>query len=156
MDSIRILHFAPEPVFYTLFQPFDYVTADIELTDVDIQLNIQDIDCESDSNNLILCNHVLEHVADDIKAIRELERILKPSGILILTIPGNWERVKTIEYEYPDENGHFRDYGMEFIEILKQHFRKVDYVDLYKYNYTYHLPIGLTSKHDLAFLCHKD
>ena len=156
MESPRILHFAPEPVYYKLFQSFEYITTDLELTDVDLQLNIEDIDYKSDSFDLILCNHVLEHVSNDNNALIELERILEPSGIAILTVPGNWERETTIEYDRPDSNGHFRDYGLEFLEILKKYFNKVDYIDLYKYNDVYNLPLGLTPKHDLAFLCQQD
>ena len=80
MDLPRILHFAPEPVYFKLFQSVEYFTADLNLTDVDFQLNIEDIDYNSDSFDIILCNHVLEHVSNDNKALIELERILKPSG----------------------------------------------------------------------------
>ena len=155
-DSPKILHIAPEPVFYKLFQPFEYLTADLELVDVDMQLDIQNIDYKSNSFDLILCNHVLEHVLDDKKALKELYRLLKPSGITIITVPGDWGRDKTIEYEFPDGNGHYRDYGLNFIDLLDAIFNTIEYIDLYKYNSIYNLPIGLTLKHDLAFLCYKN
>ena len=154
-DSPKILHFAPEPVFYKLFQPFEYLTADLELVDVDMQLDIQNIDYESDSFDLILCNHVLEHVPNDYKALKELYRILKHSGIAVITVPGNWCSEKIIEYDYPDGNGHYRDYGLNFISVLQNIFTVIECIDLYKYNEIYHLPIGLTPQHDLAFLCQK-
>ena len=153
--SPKILHFAPEPVFYKLFQPFEYLTADLELVDVDIQLDIQNIDYESDSFDLILCNHVLEHIANDYKALKELYRILKHSGIAIITVPGNWCSEKIIEYDCPDGNGHYRDYGLNFISVLQNIFTVIECIDLYKYNEIYHLPIGLTPQHDLSFLCQK-
>ena len=134
-DSPKILHFAPEPVFYKLFQNIDY---------------------ESDSFDLILCNHVLEHVPNDYKALKELYRILKHSGIAIITVPGNWCIEKIIEYDYPDGNGHYRDYGLNFISVLENIFTVIECIDLYKYNDIYHLPIGLTPQHDLAFLCRKN
>ena len=155
LDTPKILHFAPEPVFYKLFQSYNYVTADIELADVDLKLNIQKIDCKSESYKLILCNHVLEHVKDDKKAIDELERILHPSGILLITVPGDWTRDEIVKYSKADGNGHYRDYGLDFVEILKRKFTDVDVVDLFKYNDFYNLSIGLTPKHDLAFVCHK-
>ena len=155
-DFSKILHFAPEPVFYKLFQPFEYITADLVLTDVDLQLNIENIDCRNDSFDFILCNHVLEHVSDDNKAFKELYRILKPSGILIITVPGNWKRDLIIEYDQPDSNGHFRDYGLNLIGKLNKIFTTVKSIDLYKYNGVYMLPIGLTPQHDLAFICRKD
>ena len=134
-DSPKILHFAPEPVFYKLFQNIDY---------------------ESDSFNLILCNHVLEHVPNDYKALKELYHILKHSGIAIITVPGNWCIEEIIEYDYPDGNGHYRDYGLNFISVLDNIFTAIECIDLYKYNDIYHLALGLTPQHDLAFLCRKD
>jgi SAM-dependent methyltransferase len=134
-DSPKILHFAPEPVFYKLFQNIDY---------------------ESDSFDLILCNHVLEHVPNDYKALKELYRILKHSGIAIITVPGNWCIEKIIEYDYPDGNGHYRDYGLNFISVLENIFTAIECIDLYKYNDIYHLALGLTPQHDLAFLCRKN
>ena len=133
-NSPNILHFAPEPVFYNLFQDYKYTTADLELNDVDCKYNIQNIDCESKSFDLIFCNHVLEHVEDDILALNELERILKPSGVLIFTVPGNWNRSETLIFDELDSNGHFRDYGLDLIIKLKKIFYSVDTVDLYKYN----------------------
>jgi len=134
-NSPKILHFAPGPVFYKLFQNIDY---------------------ESDSFDLISCNHVLEHVPNDYKALKELYRILKHSGIAIITVPGNWCIEKIIEYDYPDGNGHYRDYGLNFISVLDNIFTAIECIDLYKYNDIYHLALGLTPQHDLAFLCRKD
>ena len=156
MESPQILDFAPEPVFYDLFQPFEYSTADLELTDIDLQLNIEAIDYDSNSFDLILCNHVLEHVLDDNNALRELHRILKPLGTVIITVPGDWMRRQTIEYDHPDSNGHYRDYGLNFIDLLNEIFFTIESIDLFKYNKIYHLPIGLTPQHDLAFVCVKN
>lgn len=150
-----ILHFAPEPVFYSLFSNYDYITADLELNDVDYQFNIQNIDCKSNLYDLILCNHVLEHVEDDILALNELERILKPLGQLILTVPGNWNRNEIVTFKELDDNGHYRDYGLNLVIELEKIFNIVEVVDLYKYNNNYNLPLGLTINHDLAFICQK-
>jgi len=156
IESPKILHFAPEPVFYNLFQPFEYITADLELTDVDLQLDIGNIDCKTASFDLILCNHVLEHVSDDDKALKELFRILKPSGTVIITVPGDWMSEKTINYDQPDSNGHYRNYGLNFLIVLDDIFTSVESIDLYKYDCIYNLSLGLTHQHDLAFLCRKD
>ena len=155
-NSPRILHFAPEPVFYNLFKSLQYITADLELTDVDLKLDIEKIDHVSNSFDIILCNHVLEHVSDDNKALKELYRLLAPSGTAIITVPGVWERNDIIKYEKPNGNGHHRDYGLEFINILDQIFNTVKSIDLYQYNNVYKLSIGLTPNHDLVFLCKKD
>lgn len=155
-DSPKILHFAPEPVFYKLFNPFEYLTADLELKDVDLQLDIENINYKNDSFDFILCNHVLEHVSNDYKALKELYRILKNHGITIITVPGDWCREQIIEYDFPDGNGHYRDYGLNFISVLENIFTVIECIDLYKYDDIYHLPIGLTPQHDLAFLCRKN
>ncbi|MBC8196780.1 MAG: class I SAM-dependent methyltransferase [Candidatus Marinimicrobia bacterium] len=156
LDTPKILHFAPEPVFYGLFNPYQYYTADLELTDVDIQLDIENINYSSESFDLILCNHVLEHVSNDNMALCELQRILKPSGIAIITVPGNWNREETIEYNQPDSNGHQREYGLNFLSILNEIFSRIESIDLFKYNQYHHLSLGLTPQHDLALLCHKN
>ena len=101
-------------------------------------MNIEDIDYKSDSFDLILCNHVLEHVLNDTKALIELERILNPLGILLLTVPGDWEREQTIEYNHPDNNGHYRDYGLNFSKLLQDIFANVESIDLNKYNTNYY------------------
>ena len=104
----------------------------------------------------VILSHVLEHVPNDYKALKELYRILKHHGITIITVPGNWGREQIIEYDIPDGNGHYRDYGFNFISVLENIFTVIECIDLYKYNDIYHLPIGLTPQHDWAFLCRKN
>ena len=153
--SLKILHFAPEPVFYDIFNSFDYIKTDLMLEDVDIKLDIENIDYEDNSFDLILCNHVLEHVNNDKKALEELKRILNPMGKVIITVPGNWKRKKTIEYIIPDRNGHYREYGLDYIKKLNTIFDKTESIDLYRYNKFYDLSLGLTPLHDIAFVCQK-
>tara|TARA_B100001250_G_scaffold408320_2_gene430526 strand:+ start:1108 stop:1908 length:801 start_codon:yes stop_codon:yes gene_type:complete len=152
----NILHFAPEPVFYNLFKSYNYKTADIELSDVDLKLDIKHIHYLDNSFDIILCNHVLEHVDEDIKSLEELFRVLKPLGIVIITVPGDWTRKNTVEYEEPDANGHYRDYGLSILNDLNAIFYKVKVIDLFKYNNNYHFSMGLTFQHDLAFICQKN
>ena len=52
-----------------------------------IRLDIADTNFENDYFDFIICNHVLEHVQDDRKAMRELFRVLKPDGKAILQVP---------------------------------------------------------------------
>jgi ubiquinone/menaquinone biosynthesis C-methylase UbiE len=53
----------------------------------DIRVDITDMNFEDDFFDVIICNHVLEHIVDDRKAIRVLFRVLKPEGIAILQVP---------------------------------------------------------------------
>lgn len=81
------LHFAAETCLTDLFRALSqkYVTADLN-PGFDLQLDIEAIDLPDASFDLVIANHVLEHVRDDV-ALRELRRILKPGGRLLLTVP---------------------------------------------------------------------
>lgn len=81
------LHFAAEPCLKEIFRAVSekYVTADLE-PGFDVQINIEDIDMPDASFDLVVVNHVLEHVRDDV-ALGELRRILRPGGRLLLTVP---------------------------------------------------------------------
>lgn len=49
--------------------------------------NLMDMPFESDSFDVVICSHVLEHVPDDARAMRELQRVLKPAGTALLLVP---------------------------------------------------------------------
>ena len=63
------------------------VTADLYDNNVDLKLDIQDTSLPEDSYDMIVCNHVLEHVDDFRKALREMYRILRPGGSFICSFP---------------------------------------------------------------------
>jgi SAM-dependent methyltransferase len=126
----RVLHFAPEPVLAKLVREVvkDYVSADLRPGAADMVLNIERIDLPDASFDTAICSHVLEHV-DDAKALRELKRILKPGGRLLLMVPmiEGWDT----SYEDPsivDEAGrelhfgqddHVRLYGRDFRDRVR-------------------------------------
>ncbi|GAB4245815.1 MAG: hypothetical protein Tsb0034_24530 [Ekhidna sp.] len=65
----------------------EYISGDIESPLAKIKMDIHDIPLEDNSVDVIFCNHVLEHVADDKKALSEIRRVLRPGGWAILQIP---------------------------------------------------------------------
>jgi SAM-dependent methyltransferase len=94
--SAKVLDFAPlaeltrfiRELIAASHYDFTYVTADLLREDVDDRVDITDMHIYGDcSVDLFICSHVLEHVSDDKKAMRELFRILKPGGRGILVVP---------------------------------------------------------------------
>jgi len=155
--EISVLHFAPEQVFYPIFKnepDIQYNTTDYFLEDVDFKNeDIQKLSLPSGKFDLILCNHVIEHIPSDEAAMAEMSRILKENGRAIITIPGNFRREQTVYFDHLKFNGHYRDYGLDVINKLMKYFKKVEAVDLSKYN-----PIEPNSsygirKYDMAFIC---
>jgi SAM-dependent methyltransferase len=119
-----VLHFAAEAVVTDMVlkqRPSRYITADL-FAAADLQLNIESIELPDGSFDRIICSHVLEHV-DDKKALRELRRVLKPGGFLILMVPiiEGWAETfedpllaSEIEREtYFGQHDHVRFYGSD-------------------------------------------
>jgi len=93
--SSRILHIAPDELISRILVSsgaLEYVCGD-KFTEGYVypkhvrDLDIEDLPFATDHFDLVICNHVLEHVPDDIKAMRELLRVLKPGGHAVLQVP---------------------------------------------------------------------
>ena len=154
----KLLHFAPEQAFYKRFRNqknLEYTTTDLNSPLADVKADICNLPFEADSFDFILCNHVLEHIPDDTKAMQELYRILKPGGTAILQIPQDLNRQQTFEDDGitdPKERAkifgqydHVRVYGWDYFEKLRRIGFKVEEVD-----YTKSLPPELIEKYRLA------
>ena len=99
-QSLKVLHIAPEQVFYTKFKAikdWEYTTTDLHSPLADIKADICALPFNNDQYDLIFCNHVLEHIEDDKKAMEELYRVLKKGGTLIAQVPLNEELDETFE-----------------------------------------------------------
>lgn len=140
--ELKVLHFAPEQAFHKRFKKiknWDYTTTDLNSPLADVQADICDLPFSDDAFDLIICNHVLEHIPDDTRAMKELYRILKPGGKAILQVPYDKNREKTFEDNSitdPKERtkifgqyDHVRVYGMDYFDKLKAIGFQVDAVD---------------------------
>lgn len=96
----RILHIAPEVcLMRKLRKHYDghpglYLTADLESPLADMHFDVQHIPLEDDFTDVVICNHILEHVEDDRQALRELHRILKPGGWGVVLSPMDFRAKK--------------------------------------------------------------
>lgn len=140
--ELKVLHFAPEQAFHKRFKKiknWDYTTTDLNSPLADVQADICDLPFSDDAFDLIICNHVLEHIPDDTRAMKELYRILKPGGKAILQVPYDKNKEKTFEDNSitdPKERtkifgqyDHVRVYGMDYFDKLKAIGFQVDAVD---------------------------
>jgi SAM-dependent methyltransferase len=128
----RILHMAPEPSLETALRRRPharYVTADLYSEGVDVKADITALPFDDASFDVALCNHVLEHIPDDHKAMTELARVLVPGGRAVMMHPIDYGRTRTDEdpsVEDPAERlrrfgqeDHIRIYGADFRQRLE-------------------------------------
>lgn len=128
----KVLHFAPEQAFYKLFrnqQNLDYTTTDLYSPLADVKADICNLPFQDNQYDLILCNHVLEHIPDDTKAMQELFRVMKPGGMGIFQIPQDLGREATFEdnsitdpkkrAEIFGQYDHVRVYGRDYFDKLR-------------------------------------
>jgi SAM-dependent methyltransferase len=86
----RMLHVAPESAFSVALarvQGLDRITADLSHQSAMIRMDLSDIPLPDKRFDIIYCSHVLEHIPDDRKAMRELYRVLRTGGWAILQVP---------------------------------------------------------------------
>ncbi|MGW9685533.1 class I SAM-dependent methyltransferase [Flagellimonas sp. 2504JD1-5] len=140
--KLSLLHFAPEQAFYKRFKKLkhlSYTTTDLNSPLADVKADICNLPFDDDSFDVILCNHVLEHIPDDTKAMQELYRVLKPGGWGVLQIPQDLNRDKTFEDDSITDKkertqifgqyDHVRIYGRDYFDKLRRIGFQVDEVD---------------------------
>ncbi|HEV2811818.1 MAG TPA: methyltransferase domain-containing protein [Solirubrobacteraceae bacterium] len=130
----RILHVAPEPAISTRLaespEVAEYVSTDLDPRIADVQADLTDLPFEDEAFDLVICNHVLEHIPDDRRAMREIRRVLRPSGAAVMQHPIDARRDATFEDPQITEpaereaayfqSDHVRIYGRDFADRLRE------------------------------------
>jgi SAM-dependent methyltransferase len=136
LSDKKVLYFSPHASIEKKVRELcgECITADIvykpegmKVGKIDVITDIQNLIFEDKSFDVIICKHVLEHVKDDIMAMSELNRILKPSGIAFIMIPffeklektENFPPQEYYERYFPGGIEHVRRYGKDFTKRFK-------------------------------------
>lgn len=136
--SLNVFHVAPEGCIRAMLTGLPNISyhAGVKYLEgyyYDQQTNLIDITSipfKDDEFDVIICNHVLEHIPDDRKAMRELHRVLKPGGWAILQVPVS--KILTETYE---------DFSVVKPEERERVFGQFDHVRIYGQDY----PIRLSN-----------
>jgi SAM-dependent methyltransferase len=114
--ELALIRFSADPIVEDRW----FKTAEISLYGGDNSIDVQHIDRADESYDVIVCSHVIEHVADDRRAIGELVRILSRRGFLVLAYPRTEHGEPTQDWGHPDpaRNLHYRAYGADFERSL--------------------------------------
>lgn len=141
LKSSKILYFAPELSMMLWFRRhgIKVSTADLFERRTDLKLDLTDIDLPDRSEDIVFCNHVLEHVPDYKKALSELHRIIREGGKLIISFPID-DEAETVREDLnasADESvrlfgqhDHLRLFGKDSITMLENAGFEVDTIDL--------------------------
>ncbi len=140
--QLKTLHIAPEQCFLDVFRKqknLDYITSDLESPIADVKADICNLPFTDNSFDVVFCNHVLEHITDDTKAMQELFRVLKKGGFGIFQIPQDLSRKTTFEDDSITDRkerakifgqyDHVRIYGRDYFNKLRSIGFTVDEVD---------------------------
>lgn len=132
-EKLKVLHIAPEICFMERFEKMenlDYVTADIESPLAKVKMDIQHIPFDENTFDVVFCNHVMEHVENDLIAMKEIFRVLKTGGWAIIQVPffhplpdrTNEDRSITNRRDREKAFGqddHVRKYGKDYADRLR-------------------------------------
>lgn len=167
-EKIKTLHIAPEQCFLDLFRKqknLEYITSDLESPIADVKADICNLPFDDNSFDVVFCNHVLEHIINDTKAMQELYRVLKKGGFGIFQIPQDLSREKTFEdntitnrrerAEIFGQYDHVRVYGRDYFNKLRSVGFAVDEIDYTKKITREKLERYCLMKNEILPVCYK-
>lgn len=131
--SANILHIAPEKTISKAIMSHgqhqytagDLFTEGYKYPHYVRNMNVLHLDFAADSFDLVICNHVLEHIENDRQAMSELYRVLKPGGTAILQVPISLKILETYE-----------DFTIKTAQAREAAFGQFDHVRIYGQDYT--------------------
>jgi hypothetical protein len=173
--GIKLLHIAPEKGFFLKFKSLtrekrmQYFPADKFVRSYPRgtkNIDILNITYPDNFFDAILCCHVLEHVDNDIQAMKEFYRVLKSDGWAILQVPINYNRNETFEdssiitpeerERYFGQNDHLRLYGRDYPQRLTQTGFKVECIDFCStFSKEDQKRLGLDKNDGIIYFCKK-
>jgi SAM-dependent methyltransferase len=167
--KIKTLHIAPEQCFLKIFKKqknLDYITSDLESPIADVKADICNLPFKDDSFDVVFCNHVLEHIPDDKKAMQELFRVLKKGGFGVFQIPQDMSRENTFEdasitdkqerTKIFGQYDHVRVYGRDYFNKLRSVGFKVEEVDYTQRITPEELDRFCLMKNEILPVCYKE
>jgi SAM-dependent methyltransferase len=164
----RMLHIAPEASIQTKLRHIDnldYLAADISDPQAMVKMDITNIQYPDNTFDAIYCSHVLEHIPNDLQAMRELYRVLTSEGWAIFMVPmRNGPTIEDPSVTSPaererlfGEHDHVRLYGLDFKDRLKDAGFHITVLSMADFADVADLSrIGVTSTNNFTiFLCKK-
>jgi SAM-dependent methyltransferase len=123
LNAPTILDIGPSKAVVEWFRKHDLnniVTVDLRPRVAALRMDITQLGFRASIFDVIVCSHVLEHVRDDLGAMREMLRVMKEGGIGIFQVPLQPDLLETVEYDEPrpEEHHHLRAYGQDFVSRL--------------------------------------
>lgn len=141
---IKVLHIAPEFTIEKKLSKLpgvEYISGDLDPALAMVRVDVTAMEFGDDSFDVVLCNHVLEHVLDVGQAMRELLRVTKPGGWAVLQVPIGRNLIETIEdttVQSEEERlarfgqvDHFRVFAQQdYVSRLEREGWQVELVDM--------------------------
>jgi SAM-dependent methyltransferase len=140
-----VLHVAPERILGQRLRAIpgcEYHGGDLTAEFGPERIDVTDLEFPDQSIDIMMCNHVLEHVPDDRKAMAEIHRVLKPGGWALLLVPDlEGDEVADRTEEDPSvkdpaerlrrfgQEDHVRRYGWDYLDRLTEAGLEVDRID---------------------------
>ncbi|MGN6532139.1 MAG: class I SAM-dependent methyltransferase [Ginsengibacter sp.] len=172
-SQLKLLHVAPEKVYYKKFSsnknisyyPIDLHPDNYTYGRKTIEMDVTRLNFPDEFFDAIICNHVLEHVVEDTKAMKEMYRVLKPGRWAILNVPIDLNREKTFEdasitdpqkrMELFHQSDHVRIYGKDYTSRLTCAGFQVETIEFgSKFSVEEQFKYGIKAS-ELIFLCKK-